>query len=58
MPVTVKCPGPRETKAQHTDGTDVAVDEGGNLVVTAREDRAERVVAIYAAGAWTSAEAS
>lgn len=58
MPVTVKLAGPRETKAQHGDGTDIAVDEGGNLLVTAREGRAERVVAVYAAGAWTSAEAS
>lgn len=48
MAVTVHISGPRGSeKIPH----DAAVDENGNLIVTAREGRGERSVAVYAAGA-------
>lgn len=56
MPVTVRLAVPRPEKTQHEAGEDFTVDDSGNLIVTAREGRGERAVAVYAAGSWLSAE--
>jgi hypothetical protein len=56
MPVTVRTTGPRADKLVHADADDITVDDAGNLVLTAREGRGERVVAVHASGFWTSAE--
>jgi len=56
MPVTVKLAGPRPEKVTHADGEDAALDEAGNLIVTAREGRGERTVAGWAAGTWVGWE--
>jgi hypothetical protein len=56
MAVTVRLAAPRSEKIAHELGEEFTVDGDGNLVITAREGRAERAVAIYAAGTWLSAE--
>jgi len=50
----VSARGPQQ--AVHKDADDVTVDDAGTLIVTAREGRGERTVAVYAAGMWVSAE--
>lgn len=57
MAVTVKIAGPRADKAVHKEAESIAVDDNGVLVLSAREGRGERVVVVYADGAWLSAEA-
>jgi len=56
MAVTVRLAAPRTEKVTHEAGEEISVDSDGNLIVTAREGRGERVVAVYAAGTWLSAE--
>jgi hypothetical protein len=56
VPVSVKLAGPRPEKVTHQSGEDVAVDDAGNLIVTAREGRGERTVAVWAPGTWVGAE--
>lgn len=57
MAVTVHVPGTRGLeKVTHDEACDVSVDEGGTLILTARQDRGEWVVALYAPGAWLRAE--
>lgn len=57
MAVTVHAPGPRgPEKTVHDEAEDISVDEGGTLILTARKEKAEWVVAVYAAGSWLRAE--
>lgn len=57
MAVTVHASGPRGSeKTTHDAAEDITVDEGGTLILTARKEKAEWVVAVYAAGAWLRAE--
>ncbi len=57
MPVAVHVSGPRGSeKVPHEQAEDITVDEGGTLILTARKEKAEWVVAVYAAGAWLRAE--
>ncbi len=58
MAVTVRLASPRAEKTVHEAGEDFTVDDAGNLIITAREGRGERAVAVYAAGSWVSAEVS
>lgn len=60
MAVTVHVSGQRGIeKIEHPAAEEISVDEGGTLILTARQDkRAEWVVALYAAGAWLRAETS
>lgn len=59
MAVTVHTTGPRGIeKATHEAAEDITVDDGGTLILTARKDKAEWVVAVYAAGSWLRAETS
>lgn len=57
MPVTVRLtPGPHGAREKtHPTADDVTVDDG-HLILTAGDGRAETAVAVYAPGAWTSAE--
>lgn len=55
MGVTVKAPGtPKPTEIQGAD--DMDVDDLGTLILTKGDGRAEETVALFAAGAWLSAE--
>lgn len=54
MSYTVKGPGPKPVEVPDAD--DVEPDEFGNLILTSGEGRSEQTVAVFAAGAWFSAE--
>ncbi|HZP55040.1 hypothetical protein [Actinocrinis sp.] len=57
MPAVITTGGPRgPEKHTHEEAADLGVDEGGTLIVTARKDKGEWVIAVYAAGAWLHAE--
>lgn len=59
MAVTVHTTGPRgPERTTHEAAEDITVDDGGTLILTARKDKAEWVVAVYAAGSWLRAETS
>lgn len=59
MAVTVHAAGPRgPEKTTYDEAEDISVDDGGTLILTARKDKAEWVVAVYAAGSWLRAETS
>lgn len=59
MAVVVHTSGPRgNEKTTHEEAEDITVDEGGTLILTARKEKAEWVVAVYAAGAWLRAEST
>lgn len=54
MSVVVKLPGANRERTIEAD--DLEVDDIGSLFLTSGDGRAERTVAVFAAGAWVSAE--
>lgn len=54
MSIVVKGPGPKQATIENAD--DMDVDDIGTLVLTRGDGRQEEVVALFANGAWASAE--